>query len=68
MSRVKVINFGETLSIYGAVDITPQTSGILIGSSIWIIKINQKKIVYLNDFSDLQTHCGTSILDYTRLY
>ena len=54
----KIINFGETLSIFGAASIKPHSSGYSIGSCIWIIEINGKKIVYLNDYTNLRTHCA----------
>jgi len=60
LARVELINFGETLSIFGAASITPQSSGYSIGSCIWIIEITQKKIIYMNDYSNLRTHCAKS--------
>jgi len=58
LERVQIINFGETLSIFGAASIKPHSSGYSIGSCIWIIEINRKKIVYLNDYTNLRTHCA----------
>ena len=54
----KLINYGETLSIFGAASIQPGPSGYSIGSCIWEIEITQKKIFYFNDFSNLRTHCA----------
>ena len=58
LARVELINFGETLSIFGAASITPQSSGYSIGSCIWTIELNQRRIIYMNDYSNLRTHCA----------
>jgi len=56
LDRIQIINFGETLSIFGAASITPYSSGFSIGACNWLIEINNKTIAYLNDHSSLRTH------------
>lgn len=56
LDRIQIINFGETLSIFGAASITPHSSGFSIGACNWLIEINNKTIAYLNDHTSLRTH------------
>ena len=56
LERVKIINFGESLSIFGAASITPHSSGFSIGACNWLIEIDHKRVAYLNDHTSLRTH------------
>ncbi|XP_064653165.1 integrator complex subunit 9-like isoform X2 [Lineus longissimus] len=56
LSRVKMVGFNEKVDIFGALTVTPFSSGYSLGSSNWIIQSDYEKVAYLSSSSTLTTH------------
>ncbi|GFO12839.1 integrator complex subunit 9, partial [Plakobranchus ocellatus] len=56
LAKVKLVGFSEKLDIFGALTITPTSSGYCIGSCNWIINSKFEKICYVAGTSTLTTH------------
>ena len=58
----KIINFGETLPIFGAAKITPHSSAFSIGACNWLIEIDSRRVAYLNDHTSLRYEAFIKII------
>lgn len=56
ISKIKLIDFNQRVSIYGALTIQPKSSGHSIGSCNWTIESDCDNISYLSKSSLLNTH------------
>ncbi|CAL1529040.1 unnamed protein product [Lymnaea stagnalis] len=56
LSKVQLVGFSEKLDIFGALTVTPASSGCCIGSCNWIINSKYEKICYAAGTSTLTTH------------
>lgn len=56
ISKIKLIDFNERVSVYGSLVIQPKSSGHSIGSCNWTIESDCDTIVYLSRSSLLNTH------------
>lgn len=56
ISRIKPAAFSENLSLFGALKLTPLSSGYCLGSCNWVIKSEFEKISYISGSSLLTTH------------
>lgn len=56
LSKIKIINFSETIDIYGSLKIQAKSSGFSIGSCYWIIESDCDNICYLSKSSLLNSH------------
>jgi Cft2 family RNA processing exonuclease len=64
MSMIKLVDFNEGITLYGAVHMQARSSGHSIGACNWTIEFDADTIVYLSRSSLLNTH---SKLFNTRL-
>lgn len=56
LARVKIAGYDEKLDIFGALTVSPVSSGFCLGSSNWVISTGQEKISYISGSSTLTTH------------
>lgn len=56
LARVKITGYDEKLDIFGALQITPVSSGFCLGSSNWVLSSGHEKISYISGSSTLTTH------------
>ncbi|XP_055601652.1 integrator complex subunit 9 [Uranotaenia lowii] len=56
LARVQMTGYDQKLDIFGALQVTPVSSGFCLGSSNWIIAAGQEKISYISGSSTLTTH------------
>lgn len=56
MSKIKLIDFNERVSVFGSLVVQPKSSGHSIGSCNWTIEYDSDTIVYLSRSSFLNTH------------
>ncbi|CAG5124649.1 unnamed protein product, partial [Candidula unifasciata] len=56
LSKVQLVGFSEKVDIFGALTVTPASSGCCIGSCNWIIQSKYEKICYVAGTSTLTTH------------
>ncbi|CAK8681318.1 unnamed protein product [Clavelina lepadiformis] len=56
LSRMHVVRFAETVSIFGALKVTAYSSGYSLGSCNWLVESDFEKITYLSSSSSLTTH------------
>lgn len=56
LSKLKVVNFSQSLDIFGLFEVSAHSSGFCIGSCNWVLKSNHEKIVYMSQTSILTTH------------
>lgn len=56
LSRVKLAGYDEKIDIYGALQVSPVSSGFCLGSSNWTICSGHEKISYISGSSTLTTH------------
>ncbi|KAJ8020959.1 Integrator complex subunit 9 [Holothuria leucospilota] len=56
ISKIKPAAFSEKLSLFGALKLTPLSSGYCLGSCNWVIKSEFEKIAYVSGTSLLTTH------------
>ncbi|XP_055376990.1 integrator complex subunit 9 [Condylostylus longicornis] len=56
LSRVKIAGYDEKLDIFGALQVTPVSSGYCLGSSNWVLSTGHEKICYVSGSSTLTTH------------
>ncbi|GFN90879.1 integrator complex subunit 9-like [Plakobranchus ocellatus] len=64
LAKVKLVGFSEKLDIFGALTITPTSSGYCIGSCNWIINSKFEKICYVADLlTELSLDCHECLHD-----
>lgn len=56
LARVQIAGYDQKLDIFGALKVTPVSSGFCLGSSNWIINSGHEKIAYISGSSTLTTH------------
>lgn len=56
LSKLKVVNFSQSIDIFGLFEVSAHSSGFCIGSCNWTFKSNHEKIVYMSQTSLLTTH------------
>lgn len=56
LARVKIAGYDEKLDIFGALEVTPVSSGFCLGSSNWVLSSGHEKIAYVSGSSTLTTH------------
>lgn len=56
LARVQIVGFDEKVDIFGALQVTPVSSGYCLGSSNWVISSGHEKIAYVSGSSTLTTH------------
>lgn len=56
LARVQIAGYDEKLDIFGALQVTPVSSGFCLGSSNWVLSSGQEKIAYISGSSTLTTH------------
>ena len=56
LSKLKVVNFSQSINIFGLFEVSAHSSGFCIGSCNWVLNSNHEKIVYMSQTSLLTTH------------
>uniref|UniRef100_A0A4W4F5K6 Integrator complex subunit 9 n=1 Tax=Electrophorus electricus TaxID=8005 RepID=A0A4W4F5K6_ELEEL len=56
LSRVQLVGYWQKVELFGAVQVTPLSSGYSLGSSNWIIQSHFEKVSYVSGSSLLTTH------------
>ena len=56
LSKIQMVGFNESLSIFGLLTANPVSSGYCLGSCNWILSTGHEKIVYVSSSSILSTH------------
>lgn len=56
LSKLKIVNFSQSIDIFGLFEVSAHSSGFCIGSCNWVLKSNHEKIVYMSQTSLLTTH------------
>lgn len=56
LARVQIAGYDEKLDIFGALTVSPVSSGFCLGSSNWVISSGHEKISYISGSSTLTTH------------
>ncbi|KAJ8356645.1 hypothetical protein SKAU_G00194390 [Synaphobranchus kaupii] len=56
LSKVQLVGYSQKVELFGAVQVTPLSSGYSLGSSNWIIQSHYEKVSYLSGSSLLTTH------------
>lgn len=56
LARVHLAGYDEKIDIYGALQVTPISSGYCLGSSNWVVSSGHEKISYISGSSTLTTH------------
>lgn len=56
LARVQIAGYDEKLDIFGALQVTPVSSGFCLGSSNWVLSSGHEKIAYVSGSSTLTTH------------
>lgn len=56
LARVKIAGYDEKLDIFGALTVSPVSSGFCLGSSNWVISSGHEKVSYISGSSTLTTH------------
>lgn len=56
LARVHLAGYDEKIDIYGALQVTPISSGYCLGSSNWVISSGHEKVSYISGSSTLTTH------------
>ncbi|XP_020706794.2 integrator complex subunit 9 isoform X4 [Athalia rosae] len=56
LAHVQMVGYDQKLDIYGALMVTPISSGYCLGSSNWLISSDHEKVAYVSGSSTLTTH------------
>lgn len=56
LARVQIAGYDEKLDIFGALTVSPVSSGFCLGSSNWVLSSGHEKISYISGSSTLTTH------------
>uniref|UniRef100_H3AA58 Integrator complex subunit 9 n=1 Tax=Latimeria chalumnae TaxID=7897 RepID=H3AA58_LATCH len=56
LSKVQLVGYSQKIELFGAVQITPLSSGYSLGSCNWIIQSHYEKVAYVSGSSLLTTH------------
>jgi integrator complex subunit 9 len=55
LSRVHIAGFDQKIDVYGALEVSPISSGFCLGSANWILTTGMEKISYISGSSTLTT-------------
>uniref|UniRef100_A0A8C9YPH6 Integrator complex subunit 9 n=1 Tax=Sander lucioperca TaxID=283035 RepID=A0A8C9YPH6_SANLU len=56
LSKVQLVGYSQKVELFGAVQVSPLSSGYSLGSSNWIIQSHHEKVAYVSGSSLLTTH------------
>uniref|UniRef100_A0A669CYH6 Integrator complex subunit 9 n=2 Tax=Oreochromis TaxID=8139 RepID=A0A669CYH6_ORENI len=56
LSKVQLVGYSQKVELFGAVQVSPLSSGYSLGSSNWIIQSHHEKVSYVSGSSLLTTH------------
>lgn len=56
LAKLKVVNFSQSIDIFGLFEVSAHSSGFCIGSCNWVFKSHHEKLVYMSQTSLLITH------------
>uniref|UniRef100_A0A8C5CQD4 Integrator complex subunit 9 n=1 Tax=Gadus morhua TaxID=8049 RepID=A0A8C5CQD4_GADMO len=56
LSKVQLVGYSQKVELFGAVQVSPLSSGYSLGSSNWIIQSHYEKVSYMSGSSLLTTH------------
>lgn len=56
LAKLKIVNFSQSIDMFGLFEVSAHSSGFCIGSCNWTLKSNHEKIVYMSQTSLLTTH------------
>ncbi|XP_056621127.1 integrator complex subunit 9 [Triplophysa dalaica] len=56
LSKVQLVGYSQKVELFGAVQVSPLSSGYSLGSSNWIIQSHYEKVSYVSGSSLLTTH------------
>ncbi|XP_066896094.1 integrator complex subunit 9 isoform X4 [Kogia breviceps] len=56
LSKIQLVGYSQKIELFGAVQVTPLSSGYALGSSNWIIQSHYEKVSYVSGSSLLTTH------------
>lgn len=56
LSKLKVVNYSQSIDIFGLFEVSAHSSGFCIGSCNWVLRSNHEKIVYMSQTSLLTSH------------
>lgn len=56
LSKLKIVNFSQSIDIFGLFEVSAHSSGFCIGSCNWTLKSDHEKVVYMSQTSLLTTH------------
>uniref|UniRef100_A0A2I3HY15 Integrator complex subunit 9 n=1 Tax=Nomascus leucogenys TaxID=61853 RepID=A0A2I3HY15_NOMLE len=56
LSKIQLVGYSQKIELFGAVQVTPLSSGYALGSSNWIIRSHYEKVSYVSGSSLLTTH------------
>uniref|UniRef100_A0A8C5PBJ1 Integrator complex subunit 9 n=1 Tax=Leptobrachium leishanense TaxID=445787 RepID=A0A8C5PBJ1_9ANUR len=56
LSMIQLVGYSQKIELFGAVQVTPLSSGYALGSSNWIIQSHYEKVSYVSGSSLLTTH------------
>ncbi|XP_064127973.1 integrator complex subunit 9 isoform X2 [Loxodonta africana] len=56
LSKIQLVGYSQKIELFGAVQVTPLSSGYALGSSNWVIQSHYEKVSYVSGSSLLTTH------------
>ncbi|RLU21019.1 hypothetical protein DMN91_007635 [Ooceraea biroi] len=56
LSHIQMVGYDQKLDVYGALTVTPISSGYCLGSSNWLISSDYEKVAFVSGSSTLTTH------------
>ncbi|XP_003428131.1 integrator complex subunit 9 [Nasonia vitripennis] len=56
LANIQLVGYDQKLDIFGALAVTPISSGYCLGSSNWLISSDHEKVAYVSGSSTLTTH------------
>ncbi|XP_014216076.1 integrator complex subunit 9 [Copidosoma floridanum] len=56
LANIHLVGYDQKIDIYGALSVTPISSGYCLGSSNWLISSDHEKVAYVSGSSTLTTH------------
>ncbi|KAB1255977.1 Integrator complex subunit 9 [Camelus dromedarius] len=62
LSKIQLVGYSQKIELFGAVQVTPLSSGYALGSSNWIIQSHYEKVSYVSGSSLLTTHPQFSVV------
>ncbi|CAG0893257.1 unnamed protein product [Darwinula stevensoni] len=56
LAKIQIAGFSQSLDVFGALKVSPVSSGFCLGSCNWLITCSHEKVVYVSGSSTLTTH------------